>query len=171
MDVTVGTDYVEKNNAKNKVMVIKLDLDHSNVCTGVWYIPYTGAWSVLHVKSKLCEFDPLDIFNARYTLPEESAFIQQQWYQNDGTYLWVHSRVDFPDECIYLEFRGNNGHYTIEFLNVDAFRELLNSYTICMTADVPIENRKAKNNFERGFNPTSDTERPENPEQKTGLRF
>tara|TARA_B110000879_G_scaffold211454_1_gene304219 strand:+ start:2419 stop:2934 length:516 start_codon:yes stop_codon:yes gene_type:complete len=171
MDVTVDTDYVEKNNAKNKVMVIKLDLDHSNVCTGVWYIPYTGAWSVLHVKSKLWEFDPLDEFNARYTLPEESAFIQQQWYMKVGTYLWVHTRVDFPDECtvLCLKFEGDDGHYTMEFLNIDVFRTLIDSYT--MTADVPIENRVAKNNFERGFNPTSDTERPENPEQKTGLRF
>jgi hypothetical protein len=165
MDVTVHTVYVEKNNAKNKVMVIELDLDHSNVCTGVWYVPH---------ESELCkEFDPLDVFNARYTLPEESAFIQQQWYMKDGTYLWVHTRVDFPDECrvLYLKFEGDNGHYTIEFLNVNAFRELLNSYTMCMTADVPYPNRVEKNNFERGFNPTSDTERPEITEQKTRLRF
>ena len=162
-----GTIYVEKDNAKNKVTVIQLDLDHSNVCTGVWYVP--------HDESELCkEFDPLDVFNARYTLPEESAFIQQQWYMKDGTYLWVHTRVDFSEECrvLYLKFEGDNGHYTMEFLNVNAFRELLNSYTMCMTADVPYPNRVEKNNFERGFNPTSDTERPEIPEQKTpGLRF
>jgi len=159
MDVTVHTVYVEKNNAKNKVMVIELDLDH-NVCTGVWYVPHTGVWYV-----------PLDVFNATYTLPEESAFIQQQWYMKDGTYLWVHTRVDFSEECrvLYLKFEGDD--YTIEFLNVDAFRELLNSYTMCMTADVPYPNRVEKNNFERGFNPTSDTERPEITEQKTGLRF
>jgi len=159
MDVTVHTVYVEKNNAKNKVMVIELDLDH-NVCTGVWYVPHTGVWYV-----------PLDVFNATYTLPEESAFIQQQWYMKDGTYLWVHTRVDFSEECrvLYLKFEGDD--YTIEFLNVNAFRELLNSYTMCMTADVPYPNRVEKNNFERGFNPTSDTERPEITEQKTGLRF
>ena len=166
-----GTVYVEKNNAKNKVMVIELDLDHSNVCTGVWYVPHTGVWYVPH-ESELCkEFDPLDVFNARYTLPEESAFIQQQWYMKDGTYLWVHTRVDFSEECrvLYLKFEGDD--YTIEFLNVNAFRELLNSYTMCMTADVPYPNRVEKNNFEHGFNPTSDTERPEITEQKTRLRF
>jgi hypothetical protein len=168
MDVTVDTVYVEKNNAKKKVTVIQLDLDHSNVCTGVWYVP--------HDESELCkEVDPLDVFNTIYTLPEESAFIQQKWYRNGNIYLWVHTRVDFSDECkvLYLRFDGNDGNeYTMEFLNVDAFRELLNSYTMCMTADVPIGIRVEKDMFERGFNPTSDTERPEIPEQKTpGLRF
>ena len=142
---------MEKDNAKTTVTVIQSD------GTEVCFVPHEDVFPLYY---------PLDEFHARYTLPEESAFIQQQWYMKDGTYLWVHTRVDFPDECtvLCLKFEGDDGHYTMEFLNIDVFRTLVDSYTMCtQVTQVPYPNRVAKNNFE--------PRKSVNTEQKTGLRF
>lgn len=146
-----GTIYVERSNPKNKVKVINMDT------TDVWFELDNNS----PIRSR-----PRNVFDDKYTLPEESAFVQHQWYKNDGTYLWVHTRVDYPDSCkvMYLNFEGDNV-YTIKLLNLDAFRVLINTYTVC--TQVPPELRAEKDIFEQDFEP-----RKSDPEEKTpGLRF
>lgn len=157
MSVTSGTIYVDKLHPKNKVNVINMDA--------------TDVWFELDSNSPiLCR--PRNKFDETYMLLEESAFVQQQWYMKDGTYLWVHTRVDFPDECtvLCLKFEGDDGQYTMGFLNIDVFRTLIVSYTMCtQVTQVPYPNRVAKDNFE----PREPREpRDVDPEEKTpGLRF
>lgn len=148
-----GKIYVEKLKPQNKVRVINID------ATDVWF-------ELDNNLPILCR--PRDEFDETYMLPEESAFVQQQWYMKDGTYLWVHTRVDFPDECtvLCLKFEGDDGQYIIGFQNIDVFRTLIDSYTMCMTTDVPYLNRVAKDNLEPR------EPRDVDPEEKTpGLRF
>lgn len=165
MSVTSGKIYVESENPKKKVTVI-----HMNA-TEVWFEPDDDPLPLCY---------PRDVFDNTYTLPEESAFVQQQWYmkgnnqngnnQNGNNYLWVHARVDFPDECtvLCLKFEGDDGQYTMGFLNIDVFRTLIDSYTMCtQVTQVPYPNRVAKDKFE-----PREPRKSVDPEEKTpGLRF
>lgn len=155
MSVTSGKIYVESKNPKKKVTVISLG------ATDVWFEPDDDPLILCY---------PRDVFDKTYMLPEESAFVQQQWYMKDGTYLWVHARVDFPDECtvLCLNFEGDDGQYTMGFLNIDVFRTLIDSYTMCtQVTQVPYPNRVAKDNFE----PREPRKSVDPEEKKPGLRF
>lgn len=150
MSVTTRKIYVEKLNPKKEVWVINMD------ATDVWFEPDDDRFPLCY---------PPDVFDDTYTLPEESAFVQQQWYMKDGTYLWVHTRVDFPDECtvLCLKFEGNDGQYTMGFLNIDVFRTLIDSYTMCTNPviQVPYPNRVAKDNFEPRKSVDPEEKKPE----------